>query len=214
MPDGVDTGGFAAADRGIRPVGDAVAGRWGLSEGELTDGEFVRRVLGGDARAFELLVDRHYAVCLRFADRLIGNRADAEEAVQDTFVRAYRALGRYRDENRFRSWLFRILVNRCRTQARRAARRQRIDALQSERFGTPVHEPARVADDELSPLLRSALASLPTAQREAVLLKHVEELSYEEMAVITGARISALKMRVKRGLETLSRMVGPGADGT
>jgi RNA polymerase sigma-70 factor (ECF subfamily) len=175
---------------------------------ELTDGELVQRVQGGDAHAFNALVDRHYLPCLRFADRLVGNRADAEEAVQDTFVRAYRALGRYRDQQRFRSWLFRILVNRCRTQARRAERRFRVDRMEGERMARSTEDPRFEVDGELSPLLRSALASLPAVQREALLLKHVEELSYEEIAQITGARISALKMRVKRGLETLSQLMG------
>jgi RNA polymerase sigma-70 factor (ECF subfamily) len=180
---------------------------------EVTDGELVGRVLEGDPDAFGVLVDRHYPACLRFADRLVGNRADAEEAVQDTFVRAYRALGRYRDQQRLRSWLFRILVNRCRTQASRAERRFRMDHTAGEEMGSPVESPVAF-DDELSPALRSALATLPAVQREALLLKHVEELSYEEMAAITGARVSALKMRVKRALESLSRALGPGPHGS
>lgn len=191
---------MAVAQRGLRSV-------------EVTDGELVERVLGGDPDAFNALVDRHYLPCLRFADRLIGNSADAEEAVQDTFVRAYRALGRYRDRQRLRSWLFRILVNRCRTQARRAERRFRLDHAAGERMSGSVM-PAPAFEGELNPALRSALASLPAVQREALLLKHVEELSYEEMAAITGARVSALKMRVKRALETLSRTLGPEPHGT
>jgi RNA polymerase sigma-70 factor (ECF subfamily) len=80
--------------------------------------------------------------------------------------------------------------------------------MEGERMAQLSEDPRFGADGELSPLLRSALASLPAVQREALLLKHVEELSYEEIAQVTGARISALKMRVKRGLETLSQLMG------
>lgn len=183
---------------------DPEHGSRGFPGVEVTDGQLVQRVLDGDAKAFDALVDRHYAVCLRFADRLIGQRADAEEAVQDTFLRAYRALGRYRDRQKFRSWLFRILVNRCRTYARRDRRRRIME--EHEQIAT-LHAVASEPEPagELDPRLRTALARLPRPQREALLLKHVDELTYEEMAEITGARVSALKMRVKRGLASLAR---------
>ncbi|HEX8905479.1 MAG TPA: sigma factor, partial [Longimicrobiaceae bacterium] len=74
------------------------------------------RARDGDDAAFAALVDRYYDGCLRYAVRMLGSRADAEEAVQDAFVRAHRSLVRYDHRDRFRAWLLGILVNRCRTR--------------------------------------------------------------------------------------------------
>src|SRR5687768_77636 len=160
----------------------------------MTDAMLVRRVLDGDPRAFTALVDRHAAACLRFATRMLGDRADAEDATQETLVRAYRALGRYEDREAFRTWLFSILVNRCRTAAARRARRGRLIVVDEAAMGA-----ATVASGAASVEWRAeidrALDALEPEQREAFLLKHVEQLGYDEMAEITGAGVSALKMR-------------------
>jgi len=172
----------------------------------MTDDLLVRRALDGDARAFTALVDRHAPACLRFAARMLGNADDAEDAVQEAFVRAHRALHRYESRETFRAWLFAILVNRCRTSAVRRGRRLR-------RFvhDEPALDAAFVESDasasELRLELELALEALEPAQREAFLLKHVEQLSYEEMAAATGVGVSALKMRVKRACERLQRLL-------
>src|SRR5690348_18267445 len=80
-----------------------------------TDAQIVARVLRGDAEAFAVLVHRYRDRYARYALHMLGNREDAEEALQDAFTRAYRSLARCEDPERFGAWLFRILVNRCRT---------------------------------------------------------------------------------------------------
>jgi RNA polymerase sigma-70 factor (ECF subfamily) len=172
----------------------------------MTDAALVRRVLDGDRTAFAILVDRHYDRCARFARQMLGNREDAEEAVQDTFVRAYRSLRRYEDRQRFGGWLMRILVNRCRTMGARQQRRARLVVPADPLWDGPAqdHPADRLAWRE--EIVR-ALARLEASQREAFLLKHVEELSYEEMAEITGVGISALKMRVKRACDRLRELL-------
>jgi len=93
-----------------------------------SDASIIARVLDGDADAYSELVRRYYAPCARFAFRMLGNRQDAEDAVQEAFLRAYRALGRYRERDLFRSWLYRILANQCRSAARRRHRHEgRLD---------------------------------------------------------------------------------------
>lgn len=168
----------------------------------MTDAELVRCALDGDARAFTTLVDRHAAACLRFATRMLGERADAEDAAQQAFLRAHKALASYEDRTPFRSWLFAILVNRCRTALVQRARRERRIVLDEEQVGSVRVEHA-AASHELREEIEWALRSLRAEQREAFLLRHVEQLSYEEMAVVTGASASALKMRVKRACERL-----------
>jgi RNA polymerase sigma-70 factor (ECF subfamily) len=147
-----------------------------------SDGVLVRRVLEGDTEAFSGLVARHRERGLRFAAAMLGDVAEAEEAVQDAFVRAYRSLRTCREPDRFGAWFLRILVNRCRTRG--AMRSRSEDAGWREEIDR-------------------ALARLDALQREAFLLKHVEGLEYEEMARLTGARIPALKMRVKRACDHL-----------
>src|SRR5687768_6905780 len=159
------------------------------------------RAARGDVDAFELLVRQHHPSCMRYAARMLRDAADAEDAVQDAFMRAYLALSRYDDRQPFRAWLFRILVNRCRTLALQRSRRTRRflnDEVALVNAASPASEPAghgdaiRRAVDELEPLLR-----------EAFLLKYVEEMDYQEMATILGASVSALKMRVKRACDAL-----------
>src|SRR3954464_10568147 len=93
----------------------------------MTDDELARRALDGDGRAYTALVDRHAGVCLRFATRMLGNEEDAEDVVQDSLYRAYRALATYDGSTAFRTWVMAILVNRCRSaMLYRHRREQRI----------------------------------------------------------------------------------------
>ncbi len=161
----------------------------------------VRAAQQGDVRAFAALVDAYYARCLRFALHMLSNRGDAEEAVQDTFVRVYRALPNYAERESFEPWLFRILANRCRSAGARERRRSEFVEFGEvpERAHDRRHDEAIAWREEIA----RALASLPEEQREAFLMRHVEDLTYDDMAVATGAGISALKMRVKRACDAL-----------
>jgi len=158
------------------------------------------RAKAGDRQAFAQLVELCYPRALRFALHMVGNREDAEEAVQDTFVRVYHHLGRFRDDGRFEPWLFRILANRCRTVL--AKRRRHAEVIQ---YGdVPDHDaPTPVDGPDWMEEIHKVLATLPVGQREAFLLHHVEELAYEEIAAVTGVRLSALRMRVKRACDVL-----------
>jgi RNA polymerase sigma-70 factor (ECF subfamily) len=167
-----------------------------------TDGAIVARVLAGDTAAYAQLVARYRGQYARFAVRMLGNREDAEEALQDAFVRAYRSLAKCDDPERFGSWLFRILANRCRTTGARRGRRERTfvhDEIALHDAAEDHPEERRAWREEI----HRALMRLDEDQREAFLLKHVEELGYEEMAELTGVGVSALKMRVKRACERL-----------
>jgi RNA polymerase sigma-70 factor (ECF subfamily) len=169
---------------------------------ETNDAEIVARVLEGDVDAYALLVTRYRPRLSRYALRMLGNREDAQEALQDAFVRAYRALGRCDDPDRFGSWLFSILVNRCRTAGARSTRRARtfVSDEAAARLAAEHHPAEQSAWREE---IDRALDQLDSEQREAFLLKHVEGLSYEEMSELTGAGVSALKMRVKRACDRL-----------
>jgi RNA polymerase sigma-70 factor, ECF subfamily len=171
-------------------------------EHDLSDASLVRRVLNGESSAFTSLVDRHAAACLRLATRMLQNRHDAEDVTQQALLRAYRGLAQYDERQQFRAWLFAILLNRCRTAA--ALRTRRLQLVSPGLDDVPeVAVAPDVAGAELRDDIARALAALELPLREAFLLKHVEQLSYEEMSTATGVGISALKMRVKRACDRL-----------
>jgi RNA polymerase sigma-70 factor (ECF subfamily) len=168
----------------------------------MSDADDVRRVLAGDVDAFAALVDRYYDRCARFAVRMLGNRDDAEDALQATFLRAYRALGRYQERDKFSAWLYRILVNQCRSLAARRSHRERVFVREEAAMANAPDE-APDWTGESQEWVQRVLSELDPLLREAFLLKYVEELSYEEMSALTGASVSALKMRVKRACDRL-----------
>jgi RNA polymerase sigma-70 factor (ECF subfamily) len=176
----------------------------------MTDGELVRSTLDGDGRAFTELVDRHAPACLRYATRMLGDRSDAEDAVQEAFLRAHRALATYDARLPFRTWLFAILINRCRTAMAQRARRERRIVNDEAALALAPNGDERQSL-EMRDEIEWAVAALVSEQREAFLLRHVEGLSYEEMAQATGAGVSALKMRVKRAGERLKALLDEGA---
>lgn len=176
----------------------------------MTDAELVARTRAGDPEAFGALVARYYDACWRFAYHMLGERADAEDVVQDTLLRAYLAIGRYDERDHFRGWLFRILTNQCRnalTSRGRRIRRFIQDEAALER--APAAKQAAASLEDV--VLLRALAQLDPQQREALLLKYAEGLEYAEMSAMTGAGESALKMRVKRGSERLRALLGDHA---
>lgn len=171
----------------------------------MNDAELVARACAGEVEAFGRLVDRYYDDCTRFARRMLGNRDDAEDALQEAFVHAYRGLPRYREQDAFRGWLYRIVVNECRRLAGRRWRNEKrmvrddtvLERVASrEENGRELHDELQVSLERLDPMLR-----------EAFLLKYGEELDYEAMALMTGASVSALKMRVKRARDRLRPML-------
>jgi RNA polymerase sigma-70 factor (ECF subfamily) len=171
-----------------------------------SDAQIVACVLRGDAELYAELVERYRDRYARYALHMLGNREDAEEALQDAFTRAYRSLARCEDPERFGAWLFRILVNRCRTVGARRGRRSRTFVSDD----LALHEAAEDHPAERTAWreeIDRALSQLRPEQREAFLLKYVEEMGYDEMSRLTGAGVSALKMRVMRACDRLRELL-------
>jgi RNA polymerase sigma-70 factor (ECF subfamily) len=165
-----------------------------------SDETLVAQALAGEAAAFGSLVDRYYDECWRYARRMVGNRADAEDVVQEVFLRAQLALPRYVARDRFRGWLFRILVNQCATVLEARRRREQRFIQGVDETSLPF---AHLDPDLIDAELERALAALDPAMREAVLLKHGAGMEYTEMATLLGVGESALKMRVSRACALL-----------
>jgi RNA polymerase sigma-70 factor (ECF subfamily) len=176
------------------------------------DSRTISRAKLGDINAFTRIVEAYYPRCLRFARAMLHDVDEAEDMVQETFVRLYRALPRYEERQRFESWLFQILGNCCRTanmaSQRRTARSVSDDELLAR---MPAAESASaLVDREWDDSVRRALEELPEHNREIFLLHYVEGFSYEEIETMTGVGQSALKMRVKRASDALRALLAPG----
>jgi RNA polymerase sigma-70 factor, ECF subfamily len=172
-----------------------------------SDAALVAQVIAGEAEAFAHLLRRYRDAHLRFATRMLGNRDDADEALQSAFLRAFRSLAKCDEPERFGAWLYRIVVNECRTLATRRAHRERSLVRDPVTLGTLPERDDPVAGDAVREEIQHALDCLTPELREAFVLKHVEELSYQEMAEVTGAGVSALKMRVKRACQQLQGLL-------
>ena len=171
-----------------------------------TDADLVAAATAGDVHAFAALSWRYRDRYSRFAVRMVGTRDDAEDVMQSAFIRAYRALEDCRDPSRFGAWLYQIVANECRSFVLRRARRERR-IVRDELVLAAAAAPAASELNETLEDVQYALDQLDVDQREAFLMKHVEQLSYEEMAEITGDGVSALKMRVKRACANLKELL-------
>lgn len=167
-----------------------------------SDSEIIARVLAGEVEAFGTLLNRYQGGLLRFATRMLGSRDAAADAVAEGMVRAYRHLSSCRDPARFRTWVYRIVANRCKSHL---ARRPTGDVSLEDAPPIAAPEDAGAAFERADQLerLERALEKLAPEKREAFVLKHLDGMSYEEMSAVTGERIPTLKMRVHRAREAL-----------
>jgi len=172
----------------------------------LDEAGLVERARRGDLDAWETLVRTHQGIAFRTAYLLAGNAADAEEAAQDGFVKAYRALGRFRRGAPLRPWLLRIVANEARNRRRSAARREHLAlrAAFQDRSGDAVPSPeAALLARETHERLLAAVEALPDEHRDAVACRYLLELSEEETAAALGIRKGTVKSRLSRALARL-----------
>jgi RNA polymerase sigma-70 factor (ECF subfamily) len=174
-----------------------------VASGEQTDAELVRLAQEGDLDAFAEIVRRHERRLRIVLLRILDDKRDVEEALQDAFVQAWRNLDRYRSEAALFSWLYRIGVNAALARARRKEHATTsLDSLEAEGAAhVPrelLPEPAAEAT-ELHTRVVAALVELPFEYREAVVLRDLAGLSNEEVAAALGVSLAAAKSRIHRG---------------
>jgi RNA polymerase sigma-70 factor (ECF subfamily) len=174
--------------------------------------ELVLRAQRGDARAYEELVRPHQEIAFRVAYVITRNAADAEDAVQEALVKAWRALGRFRAGEPLRPWLLQIAANEARNRRRSAGRRERLTlrAAASPGEAAPSPEEALLATGDRERLL-DALEALPDAAREVLACRYLLDLSEEETAGALDVRLGTVKSRSARALEKLREAYGTGA---
>ncbi len=170
----------------------------------------IARAKRGDAAAYEELVRMHQGIAFRVALVAAGDHGDAEEAVQDGFVKAYRALGGFREGAPFRPWLLQIVANEARNRRRSAGRRVGL-ALRAGAVASgdaaPSPETTALASERRDALLEG-LGRLEERDRDVLVHRFLLELGEEETAVVLGLRRGTVKSRTSRALERLRALVG------
>jgi RNA polymerase sigma-70 factor, ECF subfamily len=189
---------------------------------EVTDAAVVAQVLAGDRDAFRVLVDRHSRSIFRVVYRMTGNQQDTEELVQETFLRAYKSLGRFELRANFSTWLYRIAVNRTldflnarKTQMQTKDTYQIVDnpdADDSSQIQLPASGPGPdrlLLSAEMKRKIAGALGLLTPAERVAFIMRHMEGRSIEEISQTLNLKASAAKNSVFRAVQKLRQQLEP-----
>lgn len=193
-----------------------------------SDTQLVQRTLAGDQRAFELLVVKYQRRVERLIGRMVRDVDLVPDIAQETFIRAYRALAQFRGDAQFYTWLYRIAVNTAKKQLMELKRDPLVpmSALQSgdgDETSGPDLEPsdhmadtetpeAVLASKEIALAVNQAMEALPTELAQAITLREIEGMSYEDIAQVLGCPIGTVRSRIFRAREAISARIRPMLD--
>jgi len=186
---------------------------------EISDAEAVARFRAGDQSAFDILVRRHSGRAYQIAYGVLGNREDAEEVAQDVFVRIYRALPKFRGDAEFTTWMYRIALNlarnkyrwnKCRGIPRNVSIDAPIEGREDSEGGFDVPDEGKPPDEslfhhEFEKNVLEEVQKLPPIYREALVLRNVQDMSYEQIAQLLGCKLGTIKSRIARAREELRK---------
>ncbi len=184
----------------------------------------VERVQAGDKQAFGLLVAKYQRKLARLVARMVRDSAEVEDIVQDSFIRAYRALPGFRNDSAFYTWLYRIGVNTAKnwlmTHGRRASATSGVDGEDGDGDGQIAPEPLRDSDTperllmtkQIGQTVNAAMEALPEDLRTAISLREIEGLSYEDIARVMDCPIGTVRSRIFRARDAISAKLRPLLD--
>ena len=186
-----------------------------------SDAMLVERTVAGDQKAFELLVIKYQRRIQRLIGRMVRDVDLVEDIAQETFIRAYRALGQFRGEAQFYTWLYRIAVNTAKKALMDLKRNPTVseNAYKSDdddetsrvenELTTSETPEAVVASKEIAEIINAAMQALPEELREAITLREIEGLSYEEISEAMNCPIGTVRSRIFRAREAISAKIKP-----
>lgn len=182
----------------------------------------VERVREGDKQAFDLLVAKYQRRLMRLLSRIVHDPTEAEDVVQETFIKAYRALRHFRGDSAFYTWLYRIGINTAKnflaTQGRRTPTSTDADTEQAEGFNDGEHlrdintPESMLASKQIAQTVNAAMDALPVDLRTAIALREIEGLSYEEISDIMACPIGTVRSRIFRAREVIAEKLKPLLD--
>lgn len=182
------------------------------------DLELVKRVQNGDKQAFGILVERYQNRILHVLTPFLKNRADAEDVAQDAFVRAYRALAKFKGDSAFYTWLYRIAINTAKNYlAAKKVRPPSSDVDMADVGESAYDVKLRDEDspeqllhrDEVESAVYKAMAELPDEQRTALMLREIDGMSYEDIAITTDCPIGTVRSRIFRARDSIEKVINP-----
>ena len=182
-----------------------------------TDIAVVERVRNGDKQAFNLLVARYQFKIQNLVARFIKDPAEQEDVAQEAFIKAYRAIGNFRGDSAFYTWLYRIAVNTAKNHLVGASRKppsQGVDLSETAVIGTAeglteLNSPeAMLENDQLVSTIRTAISELPEELRQAITLREFDGLSYEDIADVMGCPIGTVRSRIFRARDAIEQAMG------
>jgi RNA polymerase sigma-70 factor, ECF subfamily len=186
-----------------------------------TDEELMLRVQDGDTDCFDVLVERYKVRLFNYLFRLTGNRDEAEEFAQEAFVKAYIHAEKYKTIAKFSTWLYTIATNLVRNRIRSKSRAPQIVSLWSRVFGDGDEERVidipdtqrtpdeTINDTELSEIIGAAIQRIPEKYRTSFVLREINEMSYEEIAAVTGLKLGTVRSRINRARNHFRQLVTP-----
>jgi RNA polymerase sigma-70 factor (ECF subfamily) len=174
------------------------------------DREAILACQHGEREAFDRLVERYQRDVYRLCFRYVNNHHDASDMAQEVFLKAYRAIAKFRGDSSFSTWLYRIAVNTCLNfrAARKAPAEELSDQVADK--GMPVVD--RLERDQRSQRVREAVARLPEKQRATLILKVYQDLTHEEVAGILGSSVGTVKANLFHALANLRKLLGQEAE--
>jgi RNA polymerase sigma-70 factor, ECF subfamily len=189
---------------------------------QLTDDELITMIKDGQLEAFDSLMDRHAGKAFQIAYGILGQKDDAEEVTQDAFVRIFRALPKFRGDSEFSTWMYRIVVNQARNKYRWNKRRgahlnmsinQQIEMDDSSIMTFDLPDGRKTPDREIifkewEGEIAAEVEKLPEVNREALILRNVKNLSYEQIAQVLNCKVGTVKSRIARAREELRKRLG------
>jgi len=180
------------------------------------DRELVERARAGEREAFDLLVARYQRRLLRLVLRLLRDQAEAEDVVQETFLKAYRALPRFRGDAAFYTWLYRIALNGARNAILRRRQRGASHGVAPSQLPAPAPEigtpESMLLSKQVMLAIDAAMEALPLELRTAIALREIEGLSYEEIGQIMECPLGTVRSRIFRAREAIARRLRPLLD--
>ena len=191
-----------------------------MSEREI-DHELVKRVQQGDKKAFDMLVLKYQLRVSKLVSRFLRNQSDVPDVVQEAFIKAYRALPNFRGDSAFYTWLYRIAINTAKNHLVAQSRKSpvnSIDVQDAEDYGASewlkeYASPERAAlAAELETTIHRAMGDLPSDLREAITLREIEGLSYEDIAAVMDCPIGTVRSRIFRAREAIDSKLQPMLD--
>jgi len=185
---------------------------------QTTDQDLVTRVQAGDKRAFDLLVLKYQNRIVKLASRFVHDPMEAQDVMQEAFIKAYRAIGSFRGDSAFYTWLYRITSNVAKNYLVSQKRRPPatgVDAMEAEQYAVDTRLKEKetpenlVVTEELKAVIFKSIEALPDDLKEAITLREIECMSYEDIAIIMDCPVGTVRSRIFRARDAIDQKIAP-----